>query len=280
MHSFTSTVLLVFGLLLAVLQGTQAQTQQQIEQCSASIQLPTYQDPYHFVSSDTSSFTMTFTYSYSVCQNIPLASVFLRSYYSGQTFRCTYSQFSSAQSFTSVCQMTKGEMAKEAAEYGNPDWSTNLQMGRRPTFYTREDLFGVVSDDPTTTSTTATSTTTTTPSGAAAAKRRRAAEQQPLQPEQGNGMVCEAGHISCPVAGRKGLIKHKCMDISRNLFACGGCPGTEGSSDCSEIPGVANVQCVTGVCMIKACDRNHKLSADGARCIEKEAYSSKRRGIY
>lgn len=178
-----------------------------------------------------------------------------------------------------------------------------LQMGRRPTFYTREDLFGVVSDDPTTTSTTATSTTTTSPSGAAAAAKRRraAAEQQPLQPEIGTGMVCEAGHISCPVAGRKGIVKHKCMDISRNLFgefdsvtlrnrmllthrvhsiACGGCPGTEGSSDCSEIPGVANVQCVTGVCMIKACDRNHKLSADGARCIEKEAYSSKRRGIY
>lgn len=64
MHSFTSMVLLVFGLLLAVLRGTQAQTQQQIEQCSASIELPTYQDPYHFLSSDTSSFSMTFTYVY------------------------------------------------------------------------------------------------------------------------------------------------------------------------------------------------------------------------
>ena len=44
--------------------------------------------------------------------------------------------------------------------------------------------------------------------------------------------------------------------------------------DCSALPGVADVSCRSGECVIQRCMSGYALSRDGARCISTQAHIS------
>lgn len=69
-------------------------------------------------------------------------------------------------------------------------------------------------------------------------------------------LTCRPGFESCPVPQGRGA---ECIDTSSNLEACGGCPGTRLSQDCSSIPGVADVACVKGECQVARCLSSYTL---------------------
>jgi hypothetical protein len=75
------------------------------------------------------------------------------------------------------------------------------------------------------------------------------------------GGRCSHGMTECPT--RNG--GWECLDTSRDLEACGGCPYTSEGVDCSSIPGADSVTCVEGKCKVRSCDRRHYLN--GTECI-------------
>ena len=42
-------------------------------------------------------------------------------------------------------------------------------------------------------------------------------------------------------------------------------------TDCTSLPGVADVACVKGVCTVSRCDRGWSVSGDATRCLKKGA---------
>ncbi|WWC73201.1 uncharacterized protein I206_107167 [Kwoniella pini CBS 10737] len=50
----------------------------------------------------------------------------------------------------------------------------------------------------------------------------------------------------------------KCVDVSSLLWSCGGCPGD--GVDCGSVPGVSEVTCHQGRCLIESCRRGYKLT--------------------
>ena len=44
--------------------------------------------------------------------------------------------------------------------------------------------------------------------------------------------------------------------------------------DCSALPGVADVSCLYGKCVVRRCLSGYAMSRDGARCIPTQAYIS------
>lgn len=68
-------------------------------------------------------------------------------------------------------------------------------------------------------------------------------------------LACTRGTVQCstPNGG------YECLDTQSDLEACGGCPGSDSSVDCSAMPNVRNVQCVDGQCQISSCLRGSTL---------------------
>ncbi|WVR09138.1 hypothetical protein IAU60_006200 [Kwoniella sp. DSM 27419] len=66
-------------------------------------------------------------------------------------------------------------------------------------------------------------------------------------------LECDNDQKACKTHGQ-----WACTDISSSLSSCGGCPG-EGI-DCGAIPGVSEVRCVMGSCVIDSCRRGYAIS--------------------
>lgn len=137
--------------------------------------------------------------------------------------------------------------------------------------------------------------TTTPPATVSEMTRRRRRAMETGEIVLSSPILCDAGKTACPMRDRKHWFT-KCIDTTAELYACGGCPGSESAQDCSELTGVADVECVRGTCQsecatgiprsfqllindpefaVNQCDRSHKLSTDGKTCNLKEAYQKR-----
>ncbi|KAI0655600.1 hypothetical protein C8Q70DRAFT_422783 [Cubamyces menziesii] len=102
------------------------------------------------------------------------------------------------------------------------------------------------------------------------------AEKRRVGPSKYNDAVCPFGWRSCPVwgiRGKSGEAVFECVDIRRDLEACGGCVYNDspfgertaaGGRDCSAIPNVDEVRCEKGQCIIRECNLWSVQVDDGA----------------
>ncbi|CEQ42190.1 SPOSA6832_03966, partial [Sporobolomyces salmonicolor] len=74
--------------------------------------------------------------------------------------------------------------------------------------------------------------------------------------------VCPASHTACPIEGKNGF---ECIDTQSNIEQCGACQ-SQGGVDCTALPGVESVGCVSGVCEIWSCQEGHSWSQEAAAC--------------
>ncbi|KAN0135205.1 hypothetical protein V8E53_007096 [Lactarius tabidus] len=89
----------------------------------------------------------------------------------------------------------------------------------------------------------------------------------------GSGSCTEKGHgwAACGVFG-EGARAWECVNTARDLESCGGCvlpltPFTPIGQDCTALPGVADVSCLSGGCVVHRCMSGYALSRDGTSCI-------------
>ncbi|KAH9966292.1 hypothetical protein BJV74DRAFT_954325 [Russula compacta] len=78
---------------------------------------------------------------------------------------------------------------------------------------------------------------------------------------------------ACGVFGG-GARAWECVHTARDLESCGGCvlpltPFSPIGIDCTELPGVADVACLSGKCMVQRCLPGYTLAIDGTSCIPK-----------
>ncbi|KAH8981203.1 hypothetical protein EDB86DRAFT_2813116, partial [Lactarius hatsudake] len=95
----------------------------------------------------------------------------------------------------------------------------------------------------------------------------------------GSGSCTEMGHgwAACGVFGG-GARAWECVDTAHDLESCGGCvlpltPYSPIGQDCTAIPGVADVACHSGECMVRRCLPGYVMSHDGTSCRSKHAHS-------
>ncbi|TCD70118.1 Dihydroxyacetone synthase [Steccherinum ochraceum] len=97
-----------------------------------------------------------------------------------------------------------------------------------------------------------------------------------LEVEKRNA-VCDRGYTPCGVFGWSGMRASQaweCVDTQSDLESCGGCavPLVHGSPhgvDCTAIPGVADVACGGGSCIVHRCLPGYVPSLDRSFCIRK-----------
>jgi hypothetical protein len=70
---------------------------------------------------------------------------------------------------------------------------------------------------------------------------------------------CPRGHEVC--RSRSGSLAWECLDTQSDIEACGGCPHTEGSVDCTALAstGASAVSCRVGKCVVESCSRGYRL---------------------
>lgn len=76
---------------------------------------------------------------------------------------------------------------------------------------------------------------------------------------------CSPGLTACPIPNGG----FECIDTSKDLEACGGCPlidEPEAGVDCSSLPGVNEVACIRGECVVESCAPSFKL-INGTACF-------------
>lgn len=59
---------------------------------------------------------------------------------------------------------------------------------------------------------------------------------------------------------------YECVDTTQELENCGGCTVDGAGQDCTQIPGVEGVGCLSGECVVFSCAEGHRLSSAGA-CV-------------
>ncbi|KAF8260047.1 hypothetical protein EI94DRAFT_1812253 [Lactarius quietus] len=107
---------------------------------------------------------------------------------------------------------------------------------------------------------------------------------QPVTPYKrrwlGSGSCTEKGPgwAACGVFGG-GARSWECVHTARDLESCGGCvlpltPYSPIGKDCTSIPGVADVSCQSGECIVHRCMPGYVLSRDGTSCISTQAHIS------
>jgi hypothetical protein len=74
--------------------------------------------------------------------------------------------------------------------------------------------------------------------------------------------ICPVGHKVCPIGRNWG-----CVDVSRHLTSCGGCPGSDDGVDCTIFDSIASAKCVQGKCQYK-CPRGYVLGAGGCERVK------------
>ncbi|KAM0754392.1 hypothetical protein T439DRAFT_112788 [Meredithblackwellia eburnea MCA 4105] len=77
------------------------------------------------------------------------------------------------------------------------------------------------------------------------------------------------GFTACPVATEEGVMAFECVNLKTDVKRCGGCAAETGARDCSSIPGVNDVECAAGTCVVNSCnqDLGFTLSANGHECV-------------
>ncbi|KAN0135197.1 hypothetical protein V8E53_007088 [Lactarius tabidus] len=96
----------------------------------------------------------------------------------------------------------------------------------------------------------------------------------------GSGSCTEMGHgwAACGVFGG-GARAWECVNTARDLESCGGCvlpltPFSRIGQDCTALPGVADVSCLSGECVVHRCMSGYSLSRDGTHCVSAQAHIS------
>ena len=72
-------------------------------------------------------------------------------------------------------------------------------------------------------------------------------------------------------------------NMLNSLLSGGGCvlpltPFSPIGQDCTSLPGVADVSCLSGECVIHRCMSGYSLSRDGTRCTSTRSYGSHSHG--
>ncbi|ODO03547.1 hypothetical protein L198_02395 [Cryptococcus wingfieldii CBS 7118] len=75
--------------------------------------------------------------------------------------------------------------------------------------------------------------------------------------EMAGKTVCDFGEKLCKVGGG-----YSCLDVMNGLSSCGGCPGEQGTVDCTSLSGVSEVQCHAGTCQVDSCRSGYQLEYD------------------
>ncbi|OBZ68560.1 Protein priA [Grifola frondosa] len=91
--------------------------------------------------------------------------------------------------------------------------------------------------------------------------------------------TCAKGLTACGVYGwtsARSTEVWECIDTTSDLESCGGCAIPLGSApaqgiDCTAIPGVADVSCNAGSCLVNRCLPGYLLSSDGTFCLRAHA---------
>ncbi|OCH90062.1 hypothetical protein OBBRIDRAFT_826179 [Obba rivulosa] len=87
--------------------------------------------------------------------------------------------------------------------------------------------------------------------------------------------VCEDGLTPCGVYGWQGQRSSQaweCVDTTSDLESCGGCAvplhyASPHGIDCTALPGVADVSCNFGSCVVHRCLPGYQVSLDGTFCL-------------
>ncbi|KAH9974977.1 hypothetical protein BGW80DRAFT_1170013, partial [Lactifluus volemus] len=89
----------------------------------------------------------------------------------------------------------------------------------------------------------------------------------------GSGICSEMGPewAACGVFGGSAR-SWECINTARDLESCGGCmlpltPYTPIGEDCSSLPGVADVACIAGECVVHRCLPGYVTAHDGTHCV-------------
>lgn len=113
-------------------------------------------------------------------------------------------------------------------------------------------------------------TLTPPPENAPSAAARRRGLERALVPSCPGKKVCRTRRGSHKNLFHNQLDKagdydaYECVDVQRDLEACGGCPGVDGV-DCTSLEGVNDVACVRGECEVRSCERGYRL--EGGECV-------------
>ncbi|RDX45574.1 hypothetical protein OH76DRAFT_1407968 [Lentinus brumalis] len=110
-------------------------------------------------------------------------------------------------------------------------------------------------------------TTSSCPSSVVTATRRRYMNSLRKR------AMCPEGTTACGVYERRGALSTpwECIDTMSDLESCGGCINpldafsTRGV-DCTAIPGVIDVSCVSGACVVNRCGVGYTRTSDGSSC--------------
>ncbi|KAI0360657.1 hypothetical protein OH77DRAFT_707344 [Trametes cingulata] len=89
--------------------------------------------------------------------------------------------------------------------------------------------------------------------------------------------TCGTHETVCGTYGRANRI-FQCVDVGSSLDNCGGCmvpnpfadpsSGREAGVDCSAVPHVADVSCVSGTCAVRSCRAGWTVNDQGTGCVE------------
>ncbi|KAF8531711.1 hypothetical protein JB92DRAFT_2690761 [Gautieria morchelliformis] len=88
--------------------------------------------------------------------------------------------------------------------------------------------------------------------------------------DAGRDATCAKGLSVCRIRGRSSF-EVECVDVSKNLWSCGGCdiplhPTDPTGVDCTAIHGVHDVSCLNSRCVVDRCKANFQVNADKTAC--------------
>ncbi|KIJ47899.1 hypothetical protein M422DRAFT_28695 [Sphaerobolus stellatus SS14] len=84
---------------------------------------------------------------------------------------------------------------------------------------------------------------------------------------------CPHGWSACRVFNSASAkFDYECVDVRNDLWSCGGCgipllPDDPVGTDCSAIPGVMDVACVSTRCIVSRCKKGFFISEDKSTCL-------------
>ncbi|RPD52909.1 hypothetical protein L226DRAFT_576659 [Lentinus tigrinus ALCF2SS1-7] len=85
---------------------------------------------------------------------------------------------------------------------------------------------------------------------------------------------CPAGTTACGAYERRGSNSSpfECIHTDTDLESCGGCTTPLDSLsptgvDCSQLPGVVDVKCKAGACVVNRCSPGYMRAADNSTCV-------------
>ncbi|OAX40885.1 hypothetical protein K503DRAFT_855054 [Rhizopogon vinicolor AM-OR11-026] len=112
-------------------------------------------------------------------------------------------------------------------------------------------------------------------------QKRSINEQHAMVEMDSQRGFCLDGLMACPVLSTPGqfpqtfaeweAVGFECVDFAADLSSCGGCSSLDPvQHDCTSIPHVQGVACITGECQISSCQPGYLLQSDGQGCSPTE----------